>query len=128
LRRRGAGDPDGAGGDRQRRLRCDGRAHPARAAHAGAGEGCIGPGLDGGTCSMTTRRLALIVATSLAVLLFLASSASHPAHAQTTAALTGQVTSAGEGPLEGVLVSAKKAGSTVTITVVSDERGRYRFP
>ena len=77
---------------------------------------------------MTTRRLALIVATSLAVLLFLASSASHPAHAQTTAALTGQVTSAGEGPLEGVLVSAKKAGSTVTITVVSDERGRYRFP
>jgi virginiamycin B lyase len=27
-----------------------------------------------------------------------------------------------------VLVSAKKAGSTVTITVVSDEQGRFRFP
>ena len=30
--------------------------------------------------------------------------------------------------MEGVLVSAKKAGSTMTITVVSDEQGRYRFP
>jgi virginiamycin B lyase len=43
-------------------------------------------------------------------------------------ALTGQVTSAEEGPMEGVLVSAKQAGSTVTITVVSDEKGRFRFP
>jgi streptogramin lyase len=42
-------------------------------------------------------------------------------------ALTGKVT-AGEGPLEGVLVSAKKSGSTVTITVVSDKDGRYSFP
>jgi streptogramin lyase len=30
--------------------------------------------------------------------------------------------------MEGVLVSAKKEGSTLTITVVSDEQGRYRFP
>jgi virginiamycin B lyase len=30
--------------------------------------------------------------------------------------------------MEGVLVSAKKAGSTITITVVSDEQGQYRFP
>ena len=30
--------------------------------------------------------------------------------------------------MEGVLVSAKKAGSTVTITVVSDKDGRYSFP
>ena len=43
-------------------------------------------------------------------------------------ALTGQVTSTEEGPMEGVLVSAKKAGSTITITVVSDEQGRYSFP
>jgi virginiamycin B lyase len=42
-------------------------------------------------------------------------------------ALTGKV-SAGEGPLEGVLVSAKKTGSTVTTTVVSDKDGRYSFP
>lgn len=30
--------------------------------------------------------------------------------------------------MEGVLVSAKQAGSTITTTVVSDETGRYRFP
>jgi len=30
--------------------------------------------------------------------------------------------------MEGVLVSAKKSGSTMTITVVSDEKGRYSFP
>jgi streptogramin lyase len=43
-------------------------------------------------------------------------------------ALTGQVTSVEEGRMEGVLVSAKKSGSTITVTVVSDEQGRYRFP
>ena len=30
--------------------------------------------------------------------------------------------------MEGVLVTAKKAGSTIAITVVSDEKGNYRFP
>jgi virginiamycin B lyase len=42
-------------------------------------------------------------------------------------ALTGKVT-AGQDALEGVLVSAKKGGSTVTVTVVSDKDGRYSFP
>ena len=45
-----------------------------------------------------------------------------------TVALSGQVTSAEEGAMEGVLVSAKKAGSTITITVVSDKDGRFSFP
>lgn len=44
-----------------------------------------------------------------------------------TPALTGKVT-AEQGALEGVLVSAKKDGSTVTVTVVSDKDGRYSFP
>ena len=43
------------------------------------------------------------------------------------AALAGKVT-AGQQALEGVLVSAKRAGSTVTVTVVSDTDGRYSFP
>ncbi len=43
-------------------------------------------------------------------------------------ALSGKVTSAEGGAMEGVLVSAKKAGSTITVTVVTDERGRYSFP
>jgi virginiamycin B lyase len=50
-------------------------------------------------------------------------------HAQAAAwALTGRVSSAAEGPMEGVLVSAKRDGSTITVTVVSDAQGRYRFP
>jgi virginiamycin B lyase len=48
--------------------------------------------------------------------------------AQTQSAVTGRVSSAEDGPLEGVLVSAKKAGSTITTTVVTDEQGQYRFP
>ena len=51
-----------------------------------------------------------------------------PAQAQTPAALTGQVSSGEAGPMEGVLISAKKAGSTITITVVSDAQGNYSFP
>jgi len=43
-------------------------------------------------------------------------------------ALIGAVTSVEEGPMEGVLVSAKKTGSTVTTTVVTNQQGRYRFP
>ncbi len=42
--------------------------------------------------------------------------------------LTGQVTSAEEGAMEGVLVSAQKDGSTIRTTVVTDAQGRYAFP
>src|SRR5215813_13781272 len=51
-----------------------------------------------------------------------------PSLAEGTAALTGQVTSKEEGPMEGVLVTAKKAGSTIAITVVTNKKGRYSFP
>src|SRR5713101_3202725 len=54
--------------------------------------------------------------------------AAYSACASAQAALAGKVSSAEEGAMEGVLVSAKKAGSTVTITVVSDAQGRYGFP
>ena len=43
-------------------------------------------------------------------------------------ALSGTVTSAQEGAMEGVLVSAKKDGSTITTTVVSDDKGHFSFP
>jgi streptogramin lyase len=42
--------------------------------------------------------------------------------------LSGSVSSAQEGAMEGVLVSAQKAGSPITVTVVSDAHGRFRFP
>jgi streptogramin lyase len=51
-----------------------------------------------------------------------------PVDAQTAAALTGQVSSAEEGNMEGVVVSAKKDGSTITVSVVSDAQGRFSFP
>ncbi len=42
-------------------------------------------------------------------------------------ALTGKVLSDTEGPMEGVLVSARKSGATITVTVVSDAKGEYSF-
>src|SRR6266704_4934254 len=43
-------------------------------------------------------------------------------------ALTGKVTSQAEGAMEGVLIGAKKAGSTITTWVVSNAQGQYSFP
>lgn len=43
-------------------------------------------------------------------------------------ALTGVINSQNETHMEGVLVSAKKVGGTVTVTVVTDSKGRYAFP
>jgi virginiamycin B lyase len=48
-----------------------------------------------------------------------------PSHAQT---LTGSVTSAAEGAMEGVLVTVQKDDSPISITVVSDASGHFRFP
>jgi virginiamycin B lyase len=42
--------------------------------------------------------------------------------------LSGQVSSAEEGNMEGVVVTAKKAGSTVAVSVISDAQGRFSFP
>ena len=52
----------------------------------------------------------------------------HGAPVSAPAGLSGQVTSNEEGAMEGVLVSARKQGSTIRVTVVSDERGRFSFP
>lgn len=43
-------------------------------------------------------------------------------------ALTGTVSSDKEGSMEGVVVSAKRAGGTVTISVATDDKGRFSFP
>ena len=48
--------------------------------------------------------------------------------AQSAATLAGQVTSAEEGAMEGVMVTAKKAGSTIAISVASDAEGKFSFP
>ena len=53
---------------------------------------------------------------------------SPPQNAGGAVSLEGKVISAEEGAMEGVLVSARKDGSTITVTVVTDEQGRYSFP
>jgi virginiamycin B lyase len=48
--------------------------------------------------------------------------------AQSAAILTGRVSSAEEGPMEGVVVSARKDGATITVSVVTNTEGKYTFP
>jgi streptogramin lyase len=71
------------------------------------------------------KRSSALTATVLASLVV-----AGPVSAQTSypSALTGYVNSQEESAMEGVLVSAKRAGSTMTITVVSNAQGQYSFP
>jgi len=72
-------------------------------------------------------RLAIVAGAAFALILTHALTSS-PASAQSAAALAGQVASTEEGPMEGVIVSAKKDGSTITVSVLSNAQGRYSFP
>jgi streptogramin lyase len=69
-------------------------------------------------------RYSTLTAAALAAFCFAAPAAS----ADAPAALSGNVSSAKEGAMEGVVVSARKAGGTVTVSVVSDAKGQYSFP
>ncbi len=51
-----------------------------------------------------------------------------PAQTQTPIALTGQVSSPAEAAMEGVVVSARRDGSTITVSVISDSKGKFSFP
>src|SRR5882672_10538563 len=48
--------------------------------------------------------------------------------AQSASALTGEVRSTEEGPMGGVTVTAARDKSTISVTVVTDDKGRYSFP
>jgi streptogramin lyase len=74
---------------------------------------------------MLTRYSSRVAAAALAVLLIQAIGTTD---VRAQAALAGQVTSAEEGPMEGVVVSAKRRGSTITVSVITNEQGRYSFP
>ena len=75
------------------------------------------------------RRILMIKKTFVAVLLglFLVGNVCR-LKAADPAALTGVVTSDAEGAMEGVLVSAKRVGGKITVTVASNKEGRYAFP
>jgi virginiamycin B lyase len=74
----------------------------------------------------TTSMLGLSAALSISLALFGLSTAF--ADDKAPAALTGQVISEAEGAMEGVVVTAHKDGSIVSVSVTTDARGRYAFP
>src|SRR5712672_2797582 len=74
---------------------------------------------------MRARAVTLAVVSGLLALIF---NAPLGALAQSSDALVGQVSSAQEGAMEGVVVSAKRTGAIVTVSVVTNHDGRYRFP
>jgi virginiamycin B lyase len=69
------------------------------------------------------QKLLLLTSVGFASLVFAAA-----AQAQNGTALTGKVSSAQEPTMEGVLVSAKRDGSNITTTVVTNAQGVYSFP
>src|SRR6516164_8351537 len=69
------------------------------------------------------RMTAVLVASVACVALPVA-----PSLAQNAAAMSGVVSSAQEGPMEGVVVSVRKDGATITVSVVSDGKGHFSFP
>src|SRR6267154_2199097 len=77
---------------------------------------------------MRTKGFLLILIAGLGVALICPELSLLRGQAPTSVGLTGQVSSKEEGPMEGVVVSAKRAGSTITVSVVTHRQGRYRFP
>src|SRR5215831_10172676 len=77
---------------------------------------------------MRTNRVLLISGGVFAAILIQIVSVRLRAESLTPSALTGRVTSAEEEAMEGVVVSAKKDGSTISISVVSDAAGHFAFP
>ena len=76
----------------------------------------------------TARCAALVALAGLISAVVYGGLGSPPAVAETPPALNGQVSSEAEGAMEGVLVTARKAGAKVSYTVVTDQKGTYRFP
>jgi len=77
---------------------------------------------------MSIRKLVFLLAACFIAAGVLTLFAPSIAQCAEVSALSGVVSSDAEGPMEGVLVKAKRVGGNITITVVSDEHGRYSFP
>jgi virginiamycin B lyase len=76
-------------------------------------------------------RTALLLAAAVGLLFFASirpATAIDQIQPSSQPSLTGTVSSEAEGTMEGVVVSAKKEGSTITVSVISDQKGRYSFP
>ena len=77
---------------------------------------------------MRNNLLLAVVAGVTTLVIGAASHFSSPLRAQSGIALTGLVVSEEEDRMEGVVVTARKEGSPISISVVTDETGRYNFP
>src|SRR5213078_2306418 len=84
------------------------------------------------TATQISNRLATLSFRSAASMgvLAVAIAGSPPAMAQNpgATALTGTVSAAQEGKMEGVVVSAKRPGSTMMVSVSTNAQGQYSFP
>src|SRR5580704_13928591 len=69
----------------------------------------------------------LLLSTAATAALAFAMSGLNSLAASAEAGLSGKVTGP-EGAMEGVMVTAKKDGSTIAYTVASDAGGQYSFP
>jgi len=77
---------------------------------------------------MRNNLLLFAVAGVTALVMYAGSNSSSSLRAQSGVALTGLVTSEEEERMEGVVVTARKEGSPISISVVTDQTGRYNFP
>ena len=75
-----------------------------------------------------TRRITELAFLGLIGAFSLGLTACSPDSSVEYSALTGKVTSEEEGAMEGVIVSAKREGSMMSVAVVSDVQGQYSFP
>ncbi|MGA2717645.1 MAG: carboxypeptidase-like regulatory domain-containing protein, partial [Candidatus Acidiferrales bacterium] len=75
---------------------------------------------------IATRPTSLLLLASVLSVIF---SVHAPIRAQEPSeGLAGRVTSVEESAMEGVVVSARKDGSTITVSVDSDKQGHFGFP
>jgi virginiamycin B lyase len=77
---------------------------------------------------MRTNLLLAAAAGMAALVMYAGSHLSTPLRAQSGVALTGLVISEEEDRMEGVVVTAHREGSPISISVVTDETGRFNFP
>ena len=80
------------------------------------------------TCDGTRNALAILFGAFFGALLSANAAFAELLFDTPDLALTGHVTSSQEGAMEGVLVSAQRIGSPISVTVVTDQAGRYSFP
>ena len=73
-------------------------------------------------------RTYMLLSAASALAIVLCQTPSSSVRAQNQDAITGKVSSDAEGAMEGVVVTAHREGSTVSISVTTDSKGHYAFP